>query len=136
MTMAAVSPELLSRFDPQVAGLASGRPAEVRDTFQQFAAGTFYAQMLKSLRQTHGRPAYFHGGQAEEIFQTQMDQYLADVLARQHGSAVSEPLFRVFSVQFEAARRSSAGLSAGRASGKIDSGVKSFPSSPAAASDQ
>ena len=72
------------------------RDLRLRETFQDFVAGTFYAQMLKSLRKTHGKPAYFHGGQAEEVFQGQLDQQVAEDLARSAGGAFADPLFEAF----------------------------------------
>ena len=77
------------------AGVASSQPA-LRETFQDFVAGTFYKQMLKSLRQSHTQPAYFHGGQAERVFQNQLDQQIAEDLARTQGAAFAEPLFQAF----------------------------------------
>lgn len=68
----------------------------VKEKFQDFVAGTFYRQMLKSLHGTHQKPAYFHGGQAEEIFQGQLDQQVAENLARSNGAAFSEQLFKAF----------------------------------------
>ena len=57
--------------------------------------------MLKALRQTQGQPAYFHGGQAEQIFQSQLDQQVAEDLARDHGAAFAEPLFSSFAARFQ-----------------------------------
>lgn len=70
--------------------------AEVREKFQDFMAGTFYAQMVKSLRAGQGKPAYFHGGQAEEIFQSQLDQIVSENLAKSHGEEFAEPLYRAY----------------------------------------
>ena len=67
-----------------------------KEAFQDFVAGTFYKQMLKSLRASHGKPAYFHGGQAEEMFQSQLDQQVAEDLAHRNGAAFSEPLLAPF----------------------------------------
>eukprot|EP00913_Durusdinium_trenchii_P013352 g12533.t1 len=75
---------------------------ELRDAFQKFVAGTFYKQMMKSMRKMHDKPAYFHGGQAEEMFQSQMDQYVTEDLAAKHGAALSEPLFDVFATKLNA----------------------------------
>ncbi|MFQ5732943.1 MAG: rod-binding protein [Planctomycetaceae bacterium] len=69
---------------------------ELRDAFQKFVAGTFYKQMFKAMRKTVGKSAYFHGGQAEEIFRSQMDQEVAEQLAEQRGNSFSETLFRSF----------------------------------------
>lgn len=71
---------------------------EVKETFQDFVAGTFFKQMLKAMRKTHDKAAYFHGGQAEDIFQGQMDQQIAESLAKDHGKTFSDPLFRSFQI--------------------------------------
>lgn len=72
---------------------------EVRQAFQEFVGGTFFRQMIKSLRSAQGEPAYFHGGQAERIFQGQFDEHIADDLAEKHGDALAAPLFRAFESQ-------------------------------------
>ena len=74
----------------------SGRQLKTREAFQDFVAGTFYKQMLKSLRQTLGKPAYLHGGQAEESFQAQLDQQVAEDLASSRGGAFADDLFDAF----------------------------------------
>ena len=94
-----------NRFQPdlmQEAGLGSARQPsaeelEVRETFQQAVAGTFFKQMLKALRSTQGKPAYFHGGQAEEIFRNQMDETISEDMARRHGEQFAGPLFAAYS---------------------------------------
>jgi peptidoglycan hydrolase FlgJ len=50
---------------------------EARRVFNQFVGETFYGQMLGAMRKTVGKPAYFHGGRAEEVFQQQLDQEMA-----------------------------------------------------------
>ena len=75
----------------------SDESMQVREKFQDFVAGTFYKQMLKSLRATHDKAAYFHGGPAEEMFQGQLDQYVSEDLARHQGAGFSDPLFSAFS---------------------------------------
>lgn len=84
----------------QSRGLDQGAPDEsqlsTKEAFQDFVAGTFYKQMLKSLRKAHDKAPYFHGGQAEEIFQGQLDQQIAEDLAKSEGAAFSDALYRVF----------------------------------------
>ncbi|MDZ4689366.1 MAG: rod-binding protein [Planctomycetaceae bacterium] len=75
------------------------RDAELRTTFQMAVAGTMFAQMLKSLRSTVGKPAYLHGGQAEDMFQSQLDQELVAQLSQTNGSAYVEGLYRQFRIQ-------------------------------------
>ena len=69
---------------------------EVQQAFQDFVAGTFYRQMLRALRKTQNKPAYFHGGLAEDIFQGYFDQTVAEQLAREHGATLAAPLFAAF----------------------------------------
>src|SRR5580704_10187451 len=69
---------------------------KVKSTFQDFAAGTFYKEMMKSLRKMHNKPAYMYGGHAEEVFQGQMDQEIAESMAHSKGSQISDPLFKGF----------------------------------------
>ena len=70
---------------------------ETEAAFQEFVAGTFYRNVLKALRATQRRPAYFHGGAAENVFQNQLDQQVAEDLAKSHGETFSGPLFSAFS---------------------------------------
>lgn len=68
--------------------------ARLRETFTQFVGETFYGQMIKSLRSTVGKPAYFHGGRAEEVFQGQLNQALAEHLTEATADRFTEPLLR------------------------------------------
>lgn len=75
-----------------------------RKAFQDFVAGTFFKQMLKALRSGQDKPAYLHGGQAEEMFQSQLDQQVAEDLAKNHGSAFSDSLYESFRTQLDGGR--------------------------------
>ncbi len=70
--------------------------SDLQTNFQDFVAGTFYKEMLKSLNKMHGKPAYFDGGQAEKMFQGQLDQQMAENLARSHGGQFSDGLYQAF----------------------------------------
>lgn len=72
---------------------------DVREKFQDFVAGTFYKTMLKSLRSGQKPPKYLNGGQTEKIFQQHLDGIVTDDLARTHGAAFSEPLFKAYAQQ-------------------------------------
>jgi flagellar protein FlgJ len=72
---------------------------KLRETFDQFVGETFYGQMLSSMRKTLGKPAYFHGGRAEEIFQGQLDQVLGEQLAKASAESFTGPMFELFSLQ-------------------------------------
>jgi peptidoglycan hydrolase FlgJ len=71
----------------------------LREAFDQFVGETFYGQMLASMRKTQGKPAYFHGGRAEEVFQGQLDQVLSEQLAKANAGALSGPMFKLFTLQ-------------------------------------
>jgi hypothetical protein len=66
---------------------------ELREQFTQFVGETFFGQMIKSMRATTGKPAYFHGGRAEEVFQGQLDQKLAEHLTEASAERFAEPMF-------------------------------------------
>jgi Rod binding domain-containing protein len=77
---------------------ASGK-SEVREAFDSFVGETFYAQMLKSMRKTVTKPAYFHGGRGEEVFRSQLDQVLAEKMAKADSGGLSDSMFEQFSLQ-------------------------------------
>lgn len=72
---------------------------ELREAFNQFVGETFYGQMLSSMRKTLGKPAYFHGGRAEEVFQGQLDQMIGEQLAKANSEGFADPMFKLFSLQ-------------------------------------
>ena len=67
---------------------------DLKQAFTQFVGETFFGQMLKSMRATVGEPAYFHGGLAEEQFQAQFDQQVAQDLAGSGAGGLAEGLFQ------------------------------------------
>jgi Rod binding domain-containing protein len=80
----------------RLTGNTPGGKGDLKSNFQDFVAGTFYKEMLKSLNKMHGKPAYLDGGQAEKIFRGQLDQQMAEDLAKTHGSQFSDSLFQDF----------------------------------------
>jgi Rod binding domain-containing protein len=74
----------------------AGSDAKVREVFNSFVGQVFFGQLLKSMRKTVGKPAYLHGGRAEEIFQQQLDQILGERLAERSGERFSEPMYALF----------------------------------------
>src|SRR6476646_4922512 len=69
------------------------KSGELRERFTQFVGESFYGQMLKSMRATVGKPAYFYGGHAEEVFQGQLDQTMAEHLTKASASKFADPMF-------------------------------------------
>ena len=66
---------------------------KVRAALTDFVGETFFRQMIKSMRTTLGRPAYFHGGRAEEVFRSQLDQALVEEMTAATASEVADPMF-------------------------------------------
>ena len=54
---------------------------DLKKAYTDFVGKTFFGQMLKAMRSTVDKPAYFHGGQAEEMFRSQLDQHMADAMS-------------------------------------------------------
>lgn len=67
---------------------------DLQNAFKDFVGKSFYGEMLKSMRSTLGEPAYFHGGNAEKIFQTQLDHQIADEMTNSNGNELSAAMFR------------------------------------------
>jgi hypothetical protein len=51
------------------------------------------------MRATVGKPAYFHGGKAEEMFTTQLDQVLAEQLTKATAHSITGPMYELFNLQ-------------------------------------
>jgi Rod binding domain-containing protein len=81
-------PTLQSRDDE----LAAAR--QLQSAYREFVGKTFFGQMLKSMRQSVGKPAYFHGGQTEEVFRAQLDEQLADHMTTASAAQFADPMFR------------------------------------------
>jgi|SRR3989304_3772717 len=82
---------------PQWQGTADN--SELRKAFDAFVGETFFGQLLRSMRKTVGKPAYFHGGRAEEIFQQQLDQVLAQKVTEASADRFTGPMFELFTLQ-------------------------------------
>lgn len=66
---------------------------ELKEAYQQFVGETFFGQLMKSMRQTVGEPAYLHGGMAEEQFQARLDQQIAQDMAATGSNGLADELF-------------------------------------------
>ncbi|QDU94310.1 rod-binding protein [Lignipirellula cremea] len=74
-------------------------PNELKDAFTQFVGETFFGQLISSMRETQSKPAYFHGGRAEEVFQGQLDQMMTKQMAENSADKFSEPMYELFQLQ-------------------------------------
>jgi peptidoglycan hydrolase FlgJ len=72
------------------------KPEELREAFGDFVGNTFYGQLIASMRKTVDKPAYFHGGRGEEVFQGQLDQMLAEKLSDSTKEQFAKPMFELF----------------------------------------
>jgi hypothetical protein len=100
----------VSSHEEQVAGAR-----DLKKAYGDFVGKTFYGQMLKSMQQTVGKPAYFYGGQTEEIFRGQLNEQLADHMNKASAEKFADPMFRLqFPKQAalldEAKKKSTAGM--------------------------
>ncbi|HYO23944.1 MAG TPA: rod-binding protein [Lacipirellulaceae bacterium] len=66
---------------------------DLKKAYTDFVGKTFFGQMMKAMRSTVDKPAYFHGGQAEEMFRSQLDQQMADSMSAASAQQISEPMF-------------------------------------------
>ena len=78
---------------------AAADQAALRQTFESTFGQTLFSQMLKSMRKTVGKPAYFHGGRGEEVFQRQLDQVFAEKMSRSTASRFVGPMYDLFALQ-------------------------------------
>jgi len=76
-----------------------GREANqaAKEQFNAILGELLFHEMLKSMRRTVDEPAYFHGGQAEEVFTGRLDQVLAQKLGETHGEQFLGPMYDAWS---------------------------------------
>jgi Rod binding domain-containing protein len=70
--------------------------AGLREAFDDFVGQSLFGQMLASMRKTLEKPAYFHGGRGEEVFQGQLDQMLTEELSDASAEQITSPMFELF----------------------------------------
>lgn len=99
--LSTTSPALLAASQPQLAPTlpkAGEDDSKLRGAFDSFVGETFFSQMLSSMRKSVGKPAYFYGGRAEEIFQGQLDQVMAEEMSKSSAETFTGPMFKLFSL--------------------------------------
>ena len=64
------------------AALTPARHAELREAAEQFVASALMLPLLAQVREDPFRSELFHGGSAEDAFQSQLDTILADRITR------------------------------------------------------
>lgn len=78
---------------PVSSSTAGGPTQDAKKLFHEAIGGSFYRQMLAALRTSTGKAAYFDGGQAEKIFQSQFDELIIERLSQSNGQLFSGGLF-------------------------------------------
>ena len=68
---------------------------QFKELLHKFVGQVLFGQMLKSMRATQEKNPYFHGGQAEEIFQSQLDMVLTDQMSSATSKSLSEPMYKL-----------------------------------------
>jgi Rod binding domain-containing protein len=88
-----------TRFDlgeqPQTESPAEAKDKQFRELLHQFIGQTLFGQMLKSMRATQEKNPYFHGGNAEEIYQSMLDMELTDQMTKATAKTLSEPMYKL-----------------------------------------
>lgn len=69
---------------------------ELQEVFTEFVGQSLFGQMLSAMRKTVDKPAYFHGGQAEEIFQGQLDRVLVEEITEASANQIADPMYELF----------------------------------------
>lgn len=69
---------------------------EVEALFSQFVGESFFGQLMKQMRTSVGKSTYFHGGRAEEMFTSQLDQQFTQIMAESYGDDIAEPMMSAF----------------------------------------
>jgi flagellar protein FlgJ len=100
-SIAAASPSALSLLkersqEPRMLDAADKASPELREAFTSFVGQTFYSQLLSSMRKSVDKPAYFHGGRVEEVFQGHLDQTLAEDMTKATADQFAGPMFELF----------------------------------------
>ncbi len=92
------SPESLA-FQPAPSAPAAPRAGhdtpELREAFTDFVGQTFFGELMKQMRATLDKPAFFHGGMGEDIFQSQLDQIMVERMSDTTGSTFADPMYQL-----------------------------------------
>ena len=80
---------------PKTVSPADANDKQFRELLHQFIGQTLFGQMLKSMRATQEKNPFFHGGQAEEIYQSLLDMELTDQMTQATSKTLSEPMYKL-----------------------------------------
>ncbi len=83
---------------PAADKLDARKSDQAREKFHSVMGEMIFGQILKAMRKTVGKPAYFHGGQAEEIFTQQLDQVLSEKISEASADKFLEPMYELWTL--------------------------------------
>jgi len=83
----------------------SANQGQIREKFDAFVGQSFYTQLLHEMHKTVGKDPYFNGGQAEQIFQGQLDQVLSEKMSQASAHQFTGPMFDLFSAEIQSTNR-------------------------------
>lgn len=86
--------ELLNPRDAAAGRTAQSDSQKVRQASQQLVSSTLILPLLAQIRKDPFRSELFHGGQAEEMFHSQLDQKLADRITSRANLPIVEAVSR------------------------------------------
>jgi hypothetical protein len=89
----APSPEPLAPSAPRRGGQDT---PELKEAFTDFVGQTFFGELVKQMRATLHKPAFFHGGMGEDIFQSQLDQIMVERISETSAQSFSDPMYQLF----------------------------------------
>lgn len=84
---------------------AEDKEEKLKKSFSKFVGQTLFGQLMSTMRKSVGEPAYMHGGRAEEIFQSQMDQLLVERISDASSDRLVEPMYELFKANQVLSRR-------------------------------
>jgi flagellar protein FlgJ len=90
----------LPSLSPLPSPLASGPRSthdtpELKQAFTDFVGQTFFGELMKQMRATLDKPAFFHGGMGEDVFQSQLDQIMVERISDASASKLSDPMYHL-----------------------------------------
>ena len=80
---------------PKPETAAEANDKQFRELLHQFIGQTLFGQMMKSMRATQEKNPYFHGGNAEDIYQSMLDMEFTDQMTKATSKTLSEPMYKL-----------------------------------------
>jgi peptidoglycan hydrolase FlgJ len=95
MTIHATNAAIVPQQPTPPSGLGGRDTPELRKAFNDFVGQTFFGELVKQMRATVKKPAFFHGGMGEDIFQSQLDQIMVERISETSAKSFSDPMYQL-----------------------------------------